>query len=81
MVDRANAWAWNSRPVRPSRRSIAIGSVSEPDRERKLVAPNSPSEIAAASPAPIAIGRRSTGVVVVSHARNGAAPRVDAAAR
>ena len=34
--------------MRPSNRSIAIGKVSEPDRLRKLVAPNSPNEIAAA---------------------------------
>ena len=38
-------------PVRPSSRSMAIGIVSCPLRVRKLVAPNSPSEIAAASPA------------------------------
>ena len=43
-------------PARPSSRSIAIGIVSPPARVRKVVAPNSPSEIAAAKPAPTASG-------------------------
>ena len=54
----ANAWARGSAPARPSKRPIAIGSVSLPERLRIVVAPNSPSEIAAENPAPASSGRR-----------------------
>ena len=53
---------------------MAIGIVADPLRDRKLVAPNSPSEIAAASPAAAVSGRRRWGHVIVAHARAGDGP-------
>ena len=58
---------------------MAIGIVSSPLRERKLVAPNSPREIAAASPAAAMAGRRRCGTVTSHHVRLGEAPSVAAA--
>ena len=75
----AYPWAWSTAPVRPSSRSIAIGIVSCPLRDRKLVAPNSPSEIAAARPAATTTGRRRCGTRTSRHARSGDAPSVAAA--
>ena len=58
---------------------MAIGIVADPLRDRKLVAPNSPSEIAAANPRPPVSGRRRWGHVISRHARVGDAPSVAAA--
>ena len=58
---------------------MAIGIVGVPLRDRKLVAPNSPSEIAAASPAAATTGRRRCGHVTSRQARAGDAPSVAAA--
>ena len=60
---------------------MAMGRVSLPDLLRKLVAPNSPRDTAAAKPAPVASGRRNAGSVVAAHARTGGAPSVAAAWR
>ena len=81
IVASANACARGSSPGRPSRRAIAIGSVSRPARVRNVVAPNSPSEIAAAKPAPASNGRAMRARRRPSHARSGEAPSVAAAAR
>src|SRR6476659_11108225 len=63
IVARAKPWAWSTAPARPSSSPIAIGIVGVPLRDRKLVAPNPPGEIAAASPAAAATGRRRWGIV------------------
>ena len=72
-------WACSIEPVRPSSCSIAIGMVSPPERDRRLVAPNSPSEMAAANAPPAARGLHRNGTIVARHAFVGEAPRVAAA--
>ena len=58
---------------------MAIGIVSWPLRDRKLVAPNSPSEMAAASPAAATTGRRRWASVDLAPGPTGDAPSVAAA--
>ena len=60
---------------------MAIGIVSRPLRDNMLVAPNSPSDTAAARPAATTTGRRRRGRTTVVHARSGEAPSVAAASR
>ncbi len=65
-------------PGRESRREIVTGRVSLLLRVRKLVAPNSPIEIANAIAADALIARDISGRSTVSHVCSGVAPRVDA---
>ena len=60
---------------------MAMGIVSLPTRVRKLVAPNSPREMAKAKPAPATSARRRKGRSISRHTRDGEAPSVDAASR
>ena len=59
------------RSAGPSRRAMAMGMVSCPIRVRKLVAPNSPSEMAKANPAPATSARRRKGRSISRHTRAG----------
>src|SRR5665811_1014943 len=78
-VDRAKAWS--KVPGRPSRRKIGIGRVGVAGRAMKLVAPNSPSEIANANPAPTRPARNTIGRSIRRHTREGEAPSIAAASR
>ena len=60
---------------------MAMGIVSLPTRVRKLVAPNSPSEMAKAKPAPATSARRRNGRSTSRQTRGGEAPSVAAASR
>ena len=65
-------------PGRESRREIVTGRVSLLRRVRKLVAPNSPIEIANVIAADALIARDISWRSTVSHVCSGVAPRVDA---
>ena len=65
-------------PGRESKREIVTGRVSLLRRVRKLVAPNSPIEMANAIAADALIARDISGRSTVSHVCSGVAPRVDA---
>ena len=58
-----------------------IGIVRDSRRVRKLVAPNSPSDIAIENAKPVEIAGLSSGNSTVKKRRQGPAPKVDAADR
>lgn len=74
-VDRANAVCWSRGPGRPIRLLMAIETVVDPLRARKLVAPNSPTDTAALIAAALPIAGIRSGSVTVHQRRTGPAPR------
>ena len=68
-------------PALPKRLAMMIGRVCDSRRVRKLVAPNSPSEIAIEKAIPVVIAGRNSGISTRQNRLQGEAPRVAAAER
>ena len=66
-------------PAFPKRLAMMIGIVRDSRRVRKLVAPNSPSDIANENARPVEIAGLSRGNSTVKKRRQGPAPNVEAA--
>ena len=68
-------------PARPSSRKMASGSVGASGRAMNDVAPNSPSEMANANPAPTSMARKMSGKSISRHTLAGGAPNIAPASR
>ena len=81
IVDIAIAWSTLISPGRAKNREIAIGMVGQSGRATNSVAPNSPSDTAAAKPAATANARAAIGRSTSRQTRRGGAPSTVAASR